>query len=452
MGIEEAFSAFGSYDLWLVILGLAFFAIAVLPRVLADYPMTTPILLTALGFAAVALPLGLDAPDPKQHGDIAEHLTELGVIVAIMGAGLKIDRPLEFKSWTTTWRLLGITMVLSIGLVALVGWWVAAFVPASALLLGATIAPTDPVLASDVQVGSPGKSGEDEVTEDTQPTGHAGEDEVRFGLTSEAGLNDGLAFPFTNMALAMTIAGAYPGNWIDTWLLIDVLYKLGVAGIMGPGLGVVIARGVFAIPAETHLARSMLGLSALAATLLVYGATEYVGGYGFLATFFAAVTIRSYERDHEFHETFHRLTEKIERLLMAVILVAFGGAVAGGLLEPLDWPLVLTALILVFVVRPFAGIVGLVGLKRAPWRERLTISFFGIRGIGSLYYLIYAFNEGSFVGSDRLWAVVSLVILISIVVHGVAATPVTAKLDELRQRDKERVETREAAPARPPQD
>jgi NhaP-type Na+/H+ or K+/H+ antiporter len=435
MKIEEALELLENYNLWLIIIGLALLVTTVLPRLLSKFPFSMPIVLLSLGYAAVALPLGLEAPDPKEHGDYAEHLTELGVIIAIMGVGLKIDRPPSLKGWSGTWRLLGITMILTIGLSALVGWWVAAFAPATAMLLGAVIAPTDPVLASDVEVGAPGEGSEDEETEDTDNSGQGEEDELRFSLSSEAGINDGLAFPFTNMAIAMAIAGAHPANWIGTWLLINVLFELGVATIVGLGLGYLIARTLMAMPSKTHLAKAMTGLGALAATLLIYGVTEYAGGYGFIATFLGAVTIRNYHRDHEYQEAMHILMEKMERILTAVILIALGGAIAGGLLNALSWPLVISAILIIFVVRPLSGILGMIGFTRAPWRERLAISFLGIRGIGSLYYLSYALNEEDFSGTDEIWALVALVIVISIFVHGITATPITEKLDELREQE-----------------
>ena len=437
MEFSEAFQALESYPLWLFIVGLAVLSTTVLPRVLAKYPFSMSISLLGVGYAAIALPLGLEAPDPLAQGVLAEHLTEIGVIVALMGAGLKIDRIPNVSDWEGAWRLLGITMVLTIAMTALVGWWLAAFAPPTAMLLGACIAPTDPVLASEVEVGSPGQGAEDAVTEDTDETGLGEEDEVRFSLTAEAGLNDGLAFPFTNVAIAMAVAGTAPANWIVPWLVVDVFYKIVVACIVGLLLGYALARGLMAMPATTPLAQSMLGLGALAATLILYGGTEFVDGYGFLATFIGALTIRHYERTHDYHETLHIFSEQAERLLMAGILIAFGGALADGLLEPLTWPLVGVALIIVLVIRPLAGIIGFVGFDRAPWRERLFIATFGIRGIGSLYYLAHAMNEAEFAGAEQLWALVGLVILISVIGHGITAAPLTEKLDALREQSQE---------------
>lgn len=173
------------YKIGLAILGMAVLAAAVLPRLLENRPISFPIVYVGVGMGLFALPLGLPAPDPLSHGEFSERLTEFGVIVALMGAGLKLDRPPSLRGWMTTWRLLAITMPLTIAAVALLGWAVGIAIP-SAVLLGAVIAPTDPVLASDVQVDPP-KEGTT--------------DEVRFGLTSEAGLNDGLAFPFTNLRM-----------------------------------------------------------------------------------------------------------------------------------------------------------------------------------------------------------------------------------------------------------
>ena len=165
-----------TYEIILALLGVAFIGAAWLPRFLQGRPLSFPILYVALGFVLFALPLGLPDPLPLNNRQVTEHFTELLVIIALMGAGLKLDRPLSFRGWGVTWRLLGIVMPLTIAATALLGWWVIGLAPVSALLLGAVLAPTDPVLSSDVQVGAPGEGQEDQ---------------VRFGLTSEAGLNDG---------------------------------------------------------------------------------------------------------------------------------------------------------------------------------------------------------------------------------------------------------------------
>ncbi len=185
------------YIIVLTMIGFASIGAAVLPRMISDKPLSFPMIYVFIGFVVFLFPLGLDLPDPFEHIEITKRLTEFVVIVSLMGAGLKLDRNLGRKEWRSTIRLMVITMPLTIALAALLGWWAVGLAPATAVLLGAALAPTDPVLASDVQVGPPGEGTEDE---------------TRFTLTAEAGLNDGLAFPFTNMAIAMAVAGSNPSH------------------------------------------------------------------------------------------------------------------------------------------------------------------------------------------------------------------------------------------------
>ena len=406
-------------DVAFAVIGFGALLAGILPRLLERRPLSMPIAFLGLGMLVFGLPLGLPDADPLTHPKVTEHLTEVGVIVALMGAGLKIDRPLSRRGWTSTWRLLAIAMPVTIAAVALLGWWWAGLVPAAALLLGAALAPTDPVLAADVQVGEP----TDE--EDS-------EDEVRFALTSEAGLNDGLAFPFVYAAIAM--AGTAGLGWLGEWAWQDLLYKMvvGVAG--GIGVGRLLGWLFFRPRAEAlRLARHSEGFLALAATFLAYGVVEVAGGYGFLAVFVAARAIRAAERSHEYHQVLHDFAEQIERLLTVLLLLLFGGAVVGGLLQPLTWPAALVGLTLVLLVRPLTGFLSLRGAPGST-AEHWVIAAFGIRGIGSFYYLSYALTHAVFPAADLVWATIGFVVLVSVVVHGVAVTPVMRMLDRANER------------------
>jgi NhaP-type Na+/H+ or K+/H+ antiporter len=349
------------------------------------------------------------------------HLTEAAVIIALMGAGLAIDRPLGWVSWRSTWRLLGITMPLSMLAVGLGGWWLLGLAVPTAVLLAAVLAPTDPVLATEVQVGEP--TGEEE-----------SEDEARFALTSEAGLNDGLAFPFTYAALAMLAAGtAAPSEWLGEWLLVDVLWRgaVGVAG--GLLVGRVLARLFFRTRIATlRLAEQAEGFVALACTFLAYGLTELVNGYGFIAVFVCASTIRAAERAHGYHQVMHEFIEQVERLVTVAVLVLLGGAVARGLFADLTWREWVLALGFLLVARPVTGWLGLLGGRTGP-RERFAVAFFGVRGVGSVYYLAYATHEEGGPAVEGLWGVVGLVIVLSVVLHGITATPVMAWVDRVRR-------------------
>ena len=410
--------AVDQYDLTLAVLGLALLGAAVVPRLLAERPLSLPIVYLGLGFAFFALPIGLPDPDPIANGAAAERLTEITVIVSLMGVGLKLDRPVGWRSWQPTWRLLAITMPLSIAAVALLGWW-AGLLPATALLVGAVLAPTDPVLASDVQVDGPDL--------DTGETLEEADDEVRFALTSEAGLNDALAFPFTYLAIAL----AAGGSWFVGWVVHDVVVKITVGLLAGWLLGRVVAWLAFRLRSATALARTSEGFVAVGATLAVYGTTELAHGYGFLAVFVAAVTIRNQERDHEYQQVLHDFAETVERLASVVFLILLGGAIVEGALGALTWAGVAVAVAIVLLVRPVAGWIGLLGSPiRRP--ERAAIAFFGVRGMGTIYYLAYAATKEQFEGAAEIWSVGILVIVLSIVVHGIAAGTALRHLDAAR--------------------
>lgn len=406
-----------------LIAGFAVMAAAALPRLTADRPLSAPLLAVAVGAALFALPLPLPTPDPLEQSELTERLTEVTVIVALAGTGLKLDRPFGRRHWRTPVRLIAVAMPLFIFLVAVTGSVALGLAPAGALLLGAILAPTDPVLATEVQVGPPVDDEEEQ----------EGEDEVRFGLTAEAGLNDGLAFPFTNAAVAISAAGLAPAGWFGEWVLIDVIREIGV----GVAVGILSGRLLSALilrAGRTPLAESREGILALACTLATYGAAELAGGYGFLAVFLGALTFRRSERSHAFHDVLHEFIDQAERGLTMVLLVLFGGAVVGGLLAPIGLAGWAVALLVVLVIRPLTAGVALVGLP-VPRRELAAIAFFGVRGIGSFYYLAHALPLGVFsqIDGERLWGIVGAVVLISVVVHGVTAAPVLGRLDRRRE-------------------
>lgn len=392
--------------------GLLIALVVWLPLVARRLPLSLPILAIGLGVLLFTLPLGTPPPLPQDHPALLEHLAEIVVLLALMGAGLKMDRPFHLRRWAVTWRLLGFAMPLTILAIATLGVWGLGLPLAVAVLLGGALAPTDPVLAGDVQVGPP-RSGP--------------EDEVRFGLTSEAGLNDGLAFPFIHLAIALGLAGP----WLAEWIAWDVLWRISTGIAMGWLVGWLFGWMTFHVSPGNALARTGDGVIAFAATFLSYGAAEMVQGYGFLAVFVTALTYRHAHRQHEFHATMHALTEQVERLAMMAMLLLFGGALAGGLLAPLTWADLAVALLVLLLVRPVAGWVSLAGLG-LPGRERAVLAFFGIRGIGTVYYLAYGANRMELAAPERLWALAGLIILLSVLIHGLSVTTIMRHLDRWR--------------------
>ena len=410
------------YIAFMLGLGIVVLLLAWLPQALKLIPLSVSIVCLAMGALLFGVGwLGFD-PDPRTYDTIVEKLCEAVVIISLMGAGLKIDRQIGLRSWLSTWRLLAIAMPITILAITLLGVHALGFSVAMALLLGASLAPTDPVLASEVQVGKP-RSGE--------------EDEVRFALTSEAGLNDGLAFPFVHLALVFAAASAAPGIWPDPaklggWLLEDVVWRIGAGVAVGWAVGRVMGWLTFG-QFSSQLSGTRDGLVAIGATFVAYASAEICHGYGFLAVFVSALVLRGTEHDHEYHESLHDFSEQIERLLMMLVLILFGGAITTGLFVSLTWTDYLIAFAIVFLVRPLAAWVSMLGSGH-PAGERGLISFFGVRGIGSFYYVAYGINHGDFGTSERLWGITALVVLVSILVHGVTATPAMHWLDRKTRR------------------
>lgn len=411
----------GSALLFLAV-GLATLAAALLPKLLKRAPVSAPMVFLAAGVVTFAAIPALPDPDPLAYPEAAMRLTEVCVVVSLMGAGLAINRPFSFRGWSSTWRLLAITMPLSMLAVGVLGWAALGLGAASAVLLAAVLAPTDPVLATEVQVSEP-------VTEPGSD-----DDEARFALTSEAGLNDGLAFPFTWAAVAMSLAVVGSTAWVGEWLLVDVGWRLTVGVLVGCGVGWGLARLFFSTLSERlHLAAKSEGFVAVAATFLAYGAAEVLHGYGFVAVFVCACAMRNGERRHRYHQVLHTFVEQVERLLTVVVIVLLGGAVGRGLLEGIGWKEVAFAAVVLLIVRPLAGLIGLSPGSTGP-RDRMVISFFGVRGVGSLFYVAFALEAGDFADGRYLWAIVALVVVGSVLIHGVTATPVMHAVDTRRLR------------------
>ena len=428
-----------SVDQLYLVGGVSLLLAVVLPIVLKRVALSAPIVLVVigLGLGFMPLPQGF-VIEPVGSRAAIEHLTELTVIVALMGVGLALDRPLSLKSWAsfrrwhTTWRLLAIGMPLAILGTWLLGTWVLGLSAGSALLLAGALAPTDPVLAADVQVEGP-------TTEELDDIGER--DEVRFALTSEAGFNDALAFPFVYAAIFLAEQQQL-GDFVLRWLSWELVGKTVLGAAVGVACGWALGRLAFHGHDTLRLAEKGEPLLALAATFVAYGLAEVVGGWGFLAVFACALAIRAMERGHDYHAEMHDLVEQIELLLTLLVLLLLGVSFADGLLADLDWPGFLVAVLVLFVVRPLTAGIALLGSDRHAHREgevglgpreRIVTAFFGVRGIGSVYYLAYACGAATFPDGSYLWSVVGATILLSVLVHGVLATPAMRWVEAKRE-------------------
>ena len=413
----------------------------VLPVALSRVAVSAPMVLLGVGALIGLLPSfqGMDV-SPVDHREFTEHLTEFTVLIALMGVGLALDRGLSWWSWDTwkrwgaAWRLLIIAMPVCIAAVALLGWWAMGVTPAAAVLLGAALSPTDPVLASGVQVEgpTPAEAAEEEEIDES--------DEVRFALTSEAGLNDGLAFPFVYLAILM--AASPFSEFGLRWFGWDLVGKVAVGAVVGSLVGWALSKIAFRGPKPSlRLAETGEPLLALAAVLLSYGSAETAGGYGVLAVFACALTLRSAERGHDYHVHMHQIVERLERLMTLVVLLLLGVAMTNGMLRHLTWEGALVGVALVFLLRPLVGSAALwvgrgedrVGDNSLSKKERVAVAFFGVRGVGSLFYLAYATGQADFGNHELLWATVGFTIALSVFVHGITAMPAMRRLELARQ-------------------
>ena len=418
--------------LMFVIFGLGLMLTVTFERLLARFWLSLPILYVAAGYAIWSLPVGLPHINPTVDGFDAmtlEYVTEFIVIASLMAAGIAIDRPVSWTNWRQIWPLLAVAMPLTIAAVALLGWWALGLAPASALLLGAALAPTDPVLARSVQVGPPGENKRHD---------------VRFSLTVEAGLNDGLAFPFTHLAIAAVGMSAL-GGWTLEWAALDLVWRIAAGCAVGWAVGRMGAWYVFEREADAPIEEiekgddgadtpkysTSEGLIVLGTLLMAYGLAELAHGYGFLAVFVGAVTARQRENRSRYHKISHHFIDQIEQIVLVAVLFGFGAMLASGVLDALTWPAALVALALIFVIRPIAGLVAEYR-SDLPMIGTFAVAFLGVRGMGSIYYLAYGQNHAPFDQLDVLWATASFAILLSIVVHGIVSGPALAFAERRR--------------------
>ncbi len=410
-----------SSELVYLLVGLGLLLATVLPSLVEGRAVSPPMVVLAVGvLAGVLLPVD-DPVEPILNATLTTHLAEACIIISLMGVGLALERPPGWRSWRATWGLLVIGMPLCIAVVALLGWSLLGLTLPAAVLLGAVLAPTDPVLASDVQVEGPVVEGMEDVDDD----------EVRFTLTSEAGLNDALAFPFVFLGLFLMGRGSI-GDWGMEWLLWTLLGKIVLGAAIGWVCGWLLGRLAFRASGALRIAEHGNPLLALAATFAVYGLTELVGGYGFLAVFAAALGVRSVESSHGYHLDMHRLIHQLETVLTLVLLLMLGAALTAGLLGRLTWFGVLLGVLIVFVIRPLTAWLSMARCPGVERSERWIIAAFGVRGIGSIYYLSFALGSEYISEGLELWAVVAFTIVLSVVVHGVTATPVMRRMDQRR--------------------
>lgn len=385
------------------LIGIAFLGLTFEPALRQKLIFNIPVIYILVG--ALASLIGLPFINPLRSMPelkIVEHVSELIVIISLTGAGLAIDLKMGWKRWQATWRLLLVAMPLTMIVATLFGLHLFGLSLAASILIAASLAPTDPVLARSISVGAP----------NTDQNG------TKIALTSEAGLNDGLAFPF--IWLAIGLASITTDFSFVEWLSWDVLYRVSMGVIIGILCGIAVTRILFSKIGDATNQGNNAALFVLSITFLAYGIAEFAHGYGFLSVFIAARASRSLTKktDAEPYETAaHKSADQLEAILLAVILLWFGTFVGGELWRNWTGADLIFAVIMIVIVRPIAGSLALMG-HESSLKDKFKISFFGIRGMGTIFYVAFALSHADFSNPERIWSIVSLTIILSAIIHG----------------------------------
>ncbi|AWG26090.1 cation:proton antiporter [Flavobacterium kingsejongi] len=413
MGSIPLFS-FDIYNFHLVIIGIITLLAATIPNLLNNKNITAPILYVLIGVVLYCFSNNYSSIAVLNNVEVIRKIAEFVVLIALTNAGLKIRKPFIWNTWKYSFWLLVITMPLTIIASAYLSWWFLGFAPAAAILFGSLISPTDPVLASDLQTTKPSKN-------DSSRT--------RLALTSEAGINDGLAFPFTFFAIFMASRTMDYTEWFVEWLWIDLIYKL-IAGL-GIGLlsGWTLYKLIFSLTSKNQQTKITRGILSISLTLIPYGITELFGGYGFVAVFVAASMFSKSEKSSLHMDSLHSFTEEIERIFVALLFVIIGIYMAANAAALWDYHLIITALVIILVIRPISGWIALFHTDLSRF-EKFVLSFYGIRGVGSIYYLMFALSVTQFDDAQKLTQLTAVTIIASVFIHGISAATIQKKLDK----------------------
>ncbi|MDO9197739.1 sodium:proton antiporter [Rhodoferax sp.] len=409
---------------WFMLVGGLLLVRGLTSTILKRSPVTAAIIYLAVGLLVGPSVLNLFHFNPLKESALLEVLTEIAVLISLFSAGVKMPVPFSFARWRAPILLATASMTITVAMVAAFAYYVLGLPLGAGVLLGAILAPTDPVLATDVQSRHPGDR-----------------DQLRFTLTCEAGMNDGSAFPFVMLGLGLLGLHELGDNGLN-WVVVDVLWATLGAIAIGVAAGVALARLGWKLRREPHRHELMDDFLGLGLIGFVYGLSVVFHAWGFLAVFFAAVALRqteqklaratqaSAEKNHAAEplptvsEGSLIFKEHLERLSEVMLVLLVGGSL---FLNSWSWEAVGLALFLFMVARPISVVIGLMGTGTS-WRIRGMTGWFGVRGIGSLYYLMYAIQHGlPETLALQMIQLTLIVVTLSILLHGVSVKPMMGR-------------------------
>jgi len=432
-----------SFNGWLAIVGALLLAMALSSAWIRRSPVSTAAIYLAVGCLLGPWGFGLLKIDLIDSAPWLERLSEIAVVLSLFIGGLRLRLPLLDAAWRSAYRLASLVMVGSIASVAALVAIALDWHPALALLLAAILAPTDPVLASSVTVGH---------SQDN--------DRLRYALSGEAGLNDGAAFPFVVLGL-MLLTTSVDASDLAGWTAHRLLWAVPGGLVIGYLMGRLVGRLAIVLRARNRDTAAPTDFLALALMALSYTCANEAGAWGFLAVFAAGLGLRHAEvhtvradphpdaasQENRVHPPAETLVEPntvtehemgqpavaagvlvaevfsfgdtLERMLEVLLVVIVGVSLA----NHWDVRALFVGGILIAVIRPLLSLLLLIGSPTTRL-QRLLLGWFGIRGIGSLYYLAYALTHGVTSADSRQLADITLsVVAISIIVHGLTSQP-----------------------------
>ena len=427
-----------SFAIWALVIGAILIIMALTGTLLKRLPMSAAIIYLAIGYALGPAGWALMTPDPFRYSAELERMAEVALLISLFAVGLKLGVPLRDKRWYLPLRLAFPSMILTVVSVAAIGMFLLGLPAGAAILLAAILAPTDPVLASDVQV------------EDSSDR-----DRLRFSLTAEGGLNDGAAFPIVLFALGISGYYDFGSGW--RWLAVDVFWGIAGGLAIGGALGALVGKLVLYLRTRHQEAVGLDAFLALGLIAIAYGVAQLTYASGFLAVFAAGLALqRIKERSkqdnpsnavkvtialgvegeqklatHSHHAGVYMMDAvqgfngQLERLAELVVVM-----VIGAMLSYTHWPhhAVWFLLLLFLLARPVSVWLGLIGATGVSRDQRVLISWFGIRGVGSIFYLMYAINHGlSQPLASELIAITLTTVTASILLHGISVTPLMSR-------------------------
>ncbi|HEY1610727.1 MAG TPA: cation:proton antiporter [Paraburkholderia sp.] len=435
--------------LWFMLIGAVLVVMALAASTLKQLPCSASMFYLAIGFVLGAPALGFVQIDLAHDAHAVRLLTEIALLVSLFAIGLRLRVDLGNRLWFLPIRLGVVAMVITVPLFALAAMWLLPLAWGPALLLAAILAPTDPVLAHDVQVRDPGDL-----------------DFVRFALSAEGGVNDGVAMPFVLLGLALAAHG-HPLREPAAAAMFSLRALWGLVGglITGAVLGWVTTHTVAYLRTHHAKALGLEGFFALGLIALSFGCAQFIGAYGFIAVFAAGVTMRRVEhrasgsrrpdevvgkidttdvtataahpeKAHAYMtQSVLGFTIEMERIAEATVMTVAGNVLASIGAKAFAWQYLALAALLFLAIRPLAVVLSLGG-SPATRAQRRLIGWFGIRGIGSVYYLAYAFEQSPGNRIAPLAAPALGVIVASVIAHGVSAVPLMAWYQRLRTPDR----------------